>query len=134
MVSKRIKFLFLLSIPLFVAHGIEEYMTGFYNFDPILFSHLKTHSKELYIVSQIGLVVFALFTYYFLLDKKIGLVISLLWGLLLILELEHFYRALSLHMYTSGFITGLLLVILGIFYWKELITTFRKKKRPYARN
>ena len=27
----------LLSIPLFIFHGVEEYVTGFYAFDPILF-------------------------------------------------------------------------------------------------
>jgi hypothetical protein len=33
MITSKLKYIFGLSIPLFIAHGIEEYLTGFYNLD-----------------------------------------------------------------------------------------------------
>ena len=127
MVSKNLRKLFLFSIPLFIAHGIEEYITGFYTFDPLLFGHLGSLSKPLYILSKIALIAVALTVYLFILDKKFAFIVAILWGLLLAFEIEHLYRAVSLHMYTSGLFTGILLVILGIFYWKELIRIWSQK-------
>ena len=37
MISKKIQNLFLISIFLFIAHGLEEYFTGFYNVDSLFY-------------------------------------------------------------------------------------------------
>lgn len=126
MISKKLKNLFLISIPIFIAHGLEEYFTNFYTFDPVLFKHLGDTTKELFIIAQVGLIVLALIIYYFLLNRKPGFMISILWGVLLILEFEHLYRAISLGGYTPGLITGLLFIPLNFFYWKEFLINWRK--------
>lgn len=33
MLSKKLRNIFIISIPVFIAHGLEEYFTNFYNLD-----------------------------------------------------------------------------------------------------
>ncbi|MBS3148564.1 HXXEE domain-containing protein [Candidatus Woesearchaeota archaeon] len=125
MVSKKLQQLFLISIPLFVVHGLEEYWTGFYNVDPIfkiVFNSFGTMNlfQALFLLFQIML--WALFIFsYLILRKKwlIGLMAIL--GVVFIFEIHHLIEAVILRAYYPGSISALLFPIIGFFYWKELI-------------
>lgn len=60
MIPQKLKFLFLLSVPVFIVHGLEEYYTGFYNIEPIFkffFHHFDVMSvpQATFLVFQIML-------------------------------------------------------------------------------
>jgi len=52
--------------------------------------------------------------------------ISIAMAGLLVFELWHIYKAVSVGGYYPGLYTGLLLPIVGYFYWRELIVNLSK--------
>lgn len=114
------------SIPLFVAHGIEEYLTFPYNRDPnfvIWGSYLHVSAQNTFLVSQ-AIWWIALIIGVILIKKRVWILSQLavlaLAGIYLF-ELEHPINAVRMSSYYSGLITSIPLIILGFFYWKSLL-------------
>ncbi len=127
MISERLHKLFLLSIPLFIVHGIEEYLTGFYNVDDILFGHLSPDiSQSAFAIFQVLWWIF-LITIYKLSKSKYGFNLMIFVGLIYIFELHHLIHALFIEKaYYPGVITAIGFPIFTLFFWKELIKNRRK--------
>jgi hypothetical protein len=131
MISKKLTNLFLISIPLFIAHGLEEYSTRFYDIYPLLnFKWAETLFKT---IPQATFFTFQamfwmlLFVMYFLLRRGKGtLIIMTFVGLIYIYEATHILSAVLLKQYTSGLITSPFLPLLGFFYWKELLKNWKR--------
>ncbi len=107
-----------IAVPLFVAHAIEEYSTGFLGLDP-LFRWVTMHglpTVALYTAEQIALVVLLVWAIY-----RPMLLLRIFIGLIFILEITHIIPALAQISYYPGLVTAVLLLVLGFFYWKELI-------------
>ncbi len=121
MISIRLRNIFLLSIPLFVVHGIEEYLTGFYKVDDILFGHL-TES-----VAQPAFIIFQVIWWFLLLiianqiNQKWAFKALIIVGITYMLEVHHLIHALIAKGYYPGATTALLFPFIAFFFWKEII-------------
>lgn len=107
MISKKIELIFLLSIPVFIAHDIEEYVTGFYNvdnFSRFVFSYAETMSplQASFITFQIMIWILLIFGAIFILYPKWLLYIMIIPGLVYIFELHHLVKALMQLNYYPG--------------------------------
>lgn len=126
-IPKKITKLYFLSVPLFLLHVAEEYFTLYY---PLLFGVTYRYDlpKERFITVE-TIVIIMLFVFAFLLYKKLLPTFALILpGMLYVWQLEHIYYVVNLHIYYQGIFTGLFLVILGGFYWKDIIVFFLKGK------
>ncbi len=132
MISQKLKTLLLISIPAFIAHGLEEILNSFYNID--------SHSKFLlgglnslptpqatFILFQIMIWLMLIVAYLLLLGPKWQLRLMFIPGFIFIYELHHLYKAISVGGYYPGIITAVLLYVIGFFFWKELIKNVRQK-------
>jgi uncharacterized membrane protein len=124
MISQKLKNIFTFSIPVFIAHGLEEYFTGLYNFDS--FYQSFSNPKMVFVIVVLVLGNISLIIAYVLIQKNkwaFGLSVTL--GLLLIFELTHIYEAVKLGGYYPGLITFFAFPIIGFFLWKELLKNYK---------
>src|SRR3989344_9388739 len=125
MISQKLKNIFAFSIPVFIAHGLEEYFTGLYNFDS--FYQSFSNPKMVFVIVVLVLGNISLIIAYMLIQKNkwvFGLSVAL--GLLLIFELTHVYEAVKLGGYYPGLITFFAFPIIAIFLGKELLNNYKK--------
>jgi hypothetical protein len=120
MVTDRARKLLLVSIPLFFLHGLEEGSTGIFGLDPFFrrFGHNATY------VLLIELIIIALILYLTAINwsgSKVSRVLCVISGVLLLIETQHIYGALLKRGYYPGVCTALIIVGVGIFYWRELL-------------
>lgn len=130
MISQKLKTIFIISIPVFVAHGLEEFFNDFYNIDwgtKLVFGFLNGMSvpQATFLVFQImlwlALIVFA----FLIASKKWRLRLMLLPGIIFIVELHHPWSVIESLGYYPGAITAIPLLILGFLFWKELLKNFK---------
>ncbi len=113
-----------------VFHTIEEYVTKLWDFDPIfiwLVRQFQINPIVIYFMLQaLGLLlIFAL--WWPRLNKQLYRFLAIVLGLVFLLELSHLYSSIKIGDYYPGLYTGIALIIIGYFYWKELIIQYRKK-------
>ena len=126
MSNTRLQNLFLVSIPLFVAHGLEEYFTGFYAVDShvrFVFGFLEPFAslQDIFLAFQIFFWT-ALVVAYILFTKRIWPIqLPFLLGLVFVYELHHVYKMYITGSYYPGVVTAIPLLLLGFFFWKELL-------------
>ena len=130
MITSKLKNIFLLSIPLFIAHGLEEILTGFYNVDShvaFMFGKLATMPtiQALFILFQIMIWLVLIIGYLLLLGPKWQLRLMFIPGIVFIYELHHLYKAFDVGGYYPGIITAIPLYAVGFFFWKELIKNYK---------
>lgn len=133
MISSRLRNIFAFSIPLFVAHGLEEYFTGLYNVDShvkFMFGYFEKLApiQATFLIFQIMLWLLLIVSYLLIRGEKWQLWLMTIPGVIFIYELHHFYKALDVGGYYPGLVTALLFPVIGYFYWKELIDNFRKAR------
>lgn len=129
MISQKLKTIFAFSIPLFIAHGIEEFLTHFYDTDAWdqaifgnLFGNLSTHAAT-FMTFQIMLWLILVVSFLLILNEKWRLRVMIIPGLVYIYELHHLYKAIDVGGYYPGLVTALLFPVIGYMYWKELLKT-----------
>lgn len=130
--SPKLQKLFLLSIPVFIFHGLEEYLTGFYATDNVSrfffgYAENMTSLQSSFLTFQVMIGILMIVAY-LLLTKRWVLQIATFFGLLFFFELHHFVKAISVGGYYPGLITALFFPILGFLYWKELLKEWSKRK------
>ena len=131
MITQRLKNIFLLSIPLFVAHGLEEIFTGFYNIDSSQVDFWLGNLNSLptpqatFILFQIMIWLMLVVGYLLLLGPKWQLRLMFIPGIIFVYELHHLYYAIDVGGYYPGLITAIPLYIIGFFFWKELIKNYK---------
>ncbi|OGY37504.1 MAG: hypothetical protein A3E36_02725 [Candidatus Andersenbacteria bacterium RIFCSPHIGHO2_12_FULL_45_11b] len=130
MLSKKLITIFGFSIPLFIAHGIEEIQTGFYNVDVwdralfVPFEGLSMHSV-MFVTFQMMLWVLLCIVLAMLINEKTRLYTLALAGGIYVLELHHIYKALAGGGYYPGLITSLLFPFVAVIFWKEWMKNYR---------
>ena len=129
MISKKLKNIFLVSIPVFIAHGLEEYFNNFYNKDPIfkfLFKPFEIMSvpQATFLLLQIMLWLLLIISFLLIASEKWQLRLMIILGLIYIFELHHFLEALIHGGYYPGVITAIAFPIIGFAFWKELLKNF----------
>ena len=126
MISNRLKNIFAISIPIFIAHGLEEYFTGFFNIDNIfrfVFSPFETMSvlQATFLLFQIMIWFFLIVFLLLITNEKWQLRLMIIPGLIYIFELHHLWKALMLGGYYPGVVTGIAFPIIGFLFWKALL-------------
>lgn len=131
MISTRLKIIFLVSIPFFIAHGLEEYFTGFYDSD--MFSRFVFGVFESMPVLQATFLLFQLMIWLLFVISSLliyggrwPLRLMIVLGLVFIFELHHLAKAIFFVGYYPGIATASALYVIGFFFWTELIKSFRE--------
>ena len=130
MISSKLKNIFAVSIPLFIAHGIGEFATHFYDIhthDQAIFgllSGLSTHGAT-FVTFQVMLWLLLIISLLLLIGQKSQLYTLAIVGLVYVYELHHVYKAISVGGYYPGLVTALFFPILAFFFWKEWLRNFR---------
>ena len=128
--SNKLKTIFYISIPVFIAHGLEEFFNDFYNIDwstKLVFGFLNEMSvpQATFLVFQImlwlALIVFA----FLITSEKWRLRLMFLPGMIFIVELHHPWSVITSWGYYPGAITSIPLIILGFLFWKELLKNYK---------
>lgn len=129
MLSKELRKLFIVSLLLIYAHGIEEVINGFQNYDSfmILFAkYFNTTPQFFYWVSHIVWWVSIPLLFILFKSSPLGLPLMTIFGLVFVIELHHVIKGLAIGGYYPGMITALFYPIMGLFFWKQLIQDLRK--------
>lgn len=131
MITNRLKNIFVLSIPLFIAHGLEEILTGLYNIDThvnFLLGHLNSlpAPQANFILFQIAIWLMLIIGYLLLLGPKWQVRMMFIPAIIFIYELHHLYKAIDVGGYYPGLVTAIALYILGFLFWKELLINFKR--------
>lgn len=136
MITNKLKTIFGLSIPLFIAHGIEEYLTGFYALDrweEWIFGLLPFTSihQAMFATFQAMFWLMLVLSLLMLLGTKWQLRLLMVLGFIYILELHHIIKALLAMSYYPGLITALPFPVIGYLYWRELLKAKQNIITPY---
>ena len=132
MISQKLKTIFLISIPIFIAHGLEEILFGFAANDShvaFMFGKLASlpTTQAVFIMFQIMIWLLLVISYLLLLGHKWQLRLMSILGIIFVYELHHLYKAISVGGYYPGIVTAIPLYIIGFFFWKELRKQFAAK-------
>ena len=130
MISQKLKNIFLLSIILFIAHGVEEFFTGFYNVDKSFLLTVGKISNNLplvFILYQVILWMILSLAYFFIKKNKWVFPISITLIVFMILELQHLYETLITGKYYPGTFTAIIFPFIAFFFLKELRKQFAAK-------
>lgn len=124
MISKKLKYIFALSIPLFIAHGIEEIITGFYAvdaWDAYLFqpfAQLSMHGV-MFVTFQLMFWLLLVVSLVLLLGERWRFYMLAVIGVVYVFELHHIVKALVVGGYYPGLFTAIFFPFLAYFFWKE---------------
>ena len=127
MISTKLKNIFSVSIILFIAHGVEEFFTGFYNIDKSFLLTVGKISNNLplvFILYQIVLWLLLLLAYFFIKKNKWVLPISITLTVFMILELQHLYETLITGKYYPGTYTAVIFPVIAFLFCKELFKNY----------
>src|SRR3989344_1032719 len=130
MISRKLKIIFGLSIPLFVLHGIEEFYTGFYKADRFTqfifgpFEQMGVHDI-MFLTFQVMFWLLLAVAFLMTLSERWRLRMMMVLGAVYILELHHIWKAIASWSYYPGLMTAIPLVIVGFFFWQELLKNWR---------
>ena len=127
MIPEKLKTIFFISIPVFIAHGLEEYFTGFYKID-LSYRYLFGCISDLPVVFLIYQILLwlLLIIVYCLLGKSWIKWILILVGITYVGELQHLIMTIILKQYYPGAITSIAISIIGCIFLKELLKNFRQ--------
>jgi len=129
MISQKLRTIFLLAVALFVVHGIEEFLTGFYNIDwlfLLVFGKLGSSLAQTFIIYQLVLWALLGLSYVLVIRGKGTRILSSIIGVIMLLELQHLYEVAVTGKYYPGAYTAILFPIIGFLFWKELIKEYKK--------
>ena len=134
MISSKLKNIFCISIPFFIAHGLEEYFTDFYNIDSYSLFVFRPFvemsvNQATFLLFQIMIWLLFGITFLFLSGPKWQLRLMILPGLVYFFELHHVIKAISVGGYYPGLITALGFPIIAFFFWRELWKELHRVQR-----
>lgn len=128
MISTKLKNIFIFSIPVFIVHEIEEFVTGFWKIDPLTSFVAKLFPDKnlaVFAIFNLELIILMVVIAVALRSPKWQLRMFILFGLVYFFELSHVVRLIHSFNYYPGMITAFLSLIVGFFYWKELIRNWK---------
>ncbi len=133
MISSKLKSIFGFSILLFIAHGIEEYFTGFYNlhqWDEWIFGLLPFISipQAMFATFQVMLWLLLAIALVLLFSERTRLFVLSFVGIIYLFELHHPIKALMAGSYYPGLVTSLAFPVIAYFFWKEWVLNYKNLK------
>ncbi len=123
MISQKLKTILKIAFLISIAHGLEEYITGFYKIDKsylISIGRLSTTGNAFLVYQLVFWLLFLMLLILTHKEKKVfGLIILV--GILMTLEVQHLYEAIVRFEYYPGLWTSLLFIPAAFLFWKELL-------------
>lgn len=132
MISKKLNSLFLISLVLIYAHGLEENLTGFPQTDPFMVfgaQYFGTTPEIFYWVSHLIWWLSVPLLFVLLKRTRILLFLLTLFSFIFVIELHHTIKAIFAKSYYPGLITAVFYPLIGYFFWTELIKNWRNYGR-----
>lgn len=132
MASDKLKQIFLLSLLLVYAHGVEEIMSGFQYSDLFMVygANLFSTTTEVFYWTSHLIWWISLPVLFLLLRKsRSGLSLMSLYGLVFFIELHHPIKGLLIGSYYPGMVTALFYPVFGFFYWKQIIKDWKAARK-----
>lgn len=129
MVSSRLKNIFTASIPIFVAHEAEEFATGFWKVDPLtayIANLFPDRNMAVFTIFNVEFLIIMIAIAMALRSAKWQLRMFTVFGFLYLFELSHITRLLSEFEYYPGMVTAFISLIVGLFFWRELIRNWKE--------
>ncbi len=129
MISTKLKRIFIWSIPVFMIHEIEEFATGFWKIDPLtnyVAKFFPSTNLAVFTIFNLELLVFIIVIALALQSPKWQMRMFTVFGFVYFFELSHIVRLLTTFEYYPGMITAFLSLIMGFFFWKELIKNWQQ--------
>lgn len=131
MITSRLHRIVALSIPLFLAHALEEYATKFYERDAwdefflAQFTRSPEEATIVFLLTQITLVL-VLFGFVLLpMSERLRFWLFGVIGLLYVYEFIHVLKALAYGAYYPGLFTAALFVPIALLFWEEWLDKLR---------
>jgi len=128
MISEKLKTILKIAFLISIAHGLEEYATGFYKIDKsylISIGRLSTTGNAFLVYQLVLWLLFLMLLILIYKQKRVfGFVI--LAGILMTLEVQHLYEAVVRFEYYPGLWTSLLFIPTAFLFWKEFIKNLRQ--------
>lgn len=120
----KLHWIFIASIPVFILHGTEEYMMGFFRIDPVFLWVFQPvlrmpADQASFLIFQIMLWLLLIVSALLLLGKRWQRCLLVIPGIIYILEMHHLIEAIMRQSYYPGSITAIAFPVLAFFFWKE---------------
>lgn len=120
-VPKQLQSLYFFSIPLFIIHVAEEFITLYYpQFFGIIYRQ-RNLPMDTFLYTETLVITGMLIGAYALKKKLVPLSLMILPGLFYLYQFEHIEHTIKLQSYYPGLFTGILLFILGLWFWGVLL-------------
>jgi hypothetical protein len=124
MASKKLKLLFAISIPIFMAHGLEELWTNFYQVDTHYHALFGTFDgmpvyKATFLLFNVMMWLWLTTSLLLISDARWQLRLAFLPMVLYVFELHHLLDVAEVRGYTPGAITGLAFPVLAVLYGRQ---------------
>lgn len=132
MISDKLKHIFLLSLALIYAHGLEEIIGGFQYFDSFMVAgarYFGTNPEFFYWMSHLIFWISLPTLFLIFRNKKLGLLLISIFGIIYFVELHHITKGFIARSYYPGMITALFYPIIGLFFWRQLIRDWKAKNK-----
>lgn len=131
LVSSRLLRWLGLSIVVIIAHGIEEYLTGFQDVNPtvtIPARYFATVPNGIFGVFQLMMWLLLIILFVVLKgQKRLVLRVLMIFGVVLVTEVHHMIAAVLRRGYYPGLVTALLFPLLAFGFWRELLREWRAR-------
>ncbi|MBI2595722.1 HXXEE domain-containing protein [Candidatus Daviesbacteria bacterium] len=121
----KLKHIFLLSLLLIYAHGVEEIINGFQYSDSFMVygANLFNTTPEIFYWISHLIWWFSLPLLFLVFNKsRLGLFLMTLYGFVFFIEIHHSIKGFLAGRYYPGMVTAMLYPIFGIFYWRQLFS------------
>ena len=124
MITAKLKIIFAFSVPVFIMHGIEEYITGFYELDALdewifgLLPFTSTHEAT-FATFQVMFWLLLIISSLLLVSDRVRFQVLLLIGFVYVIELHHPIKAILAGGYYPGLITSLVFPVFALLFFRE---------------
>jgi len=121
-VTTRLRQIVFVAICLFVLHGIEEWVTGFYAADPTfewISRFTSSQPEAVFLGFQLSLWIWLVLFFVMLLGPQWRMRALLVFGIIMTAELEHLAFAVVGRSYYPGSVSSLLFLPLSVAFWIE---------------
>ena len=125
--TKKFRILFYLSIPLLIAHSLEEYLTDFYNFNPVLMRGMQSIVENPILTFLVMLWLVLIVIAIMITNQRWRLYLAVFPGLLFTFELHHWVEFFIDWRYAAGEVTAAIFPVFLYFFWKEWLINFNKR-------
>ena len=139
MASRKLKLLFAISIPIFMAHGLEELWTNFYSVDTHYHALFRAFEgmpvyKATFLLFNLMMWLWLVTSLLLISDPRWQLRLAFLPMVLYIFELHHLLDIAKARAYTPGAVTGLAFPILAVLYGRQWMIDVAATRSPASQS